>query len=79
MCGSRIGYQFHIPSTQEVILNETFILGKNPGFYQKSQNSGIFKKSVLYFKATAIRLCKYLCSVIHHREGKDDKNGQGIF
>ena len=55
-CGSGIGFQFHTPGTKENILVEKLFLLKNHIFNQKSQISGIFKKSVLDFKDTAVRL-----------------------
>ena len=56
-CGSGIGFQFHTPGTKENILSQKIVLGKKiMFFYQKSQISGIFKKSVLDFKYTPVRL-----------------------
>ena len=46
-CGSGIGFQFYIPGTKENILSRKNVLVKI---------SGIFKKSVLDFKDTAVRL-----------------------
>ena len=55
-CKSGIGFQFHTPGTKKEFFDEKNILVKNHVFNQKSQISGIFKKSVLDFKGTASRL-----------------------
>ena len=54
--GSGIGFQFQTPGTKENILAKKEKLGKNHVFNQKSKISGIFKKSVLDFKDTQVRL-----------------------
>ena len=56
-----IGFQFHIPSKRENILSDFFLV-KNRVFSQKSQISGILKKSILHFKDALIRSSKHCWS-----------------
>ena len=53
---SGIGFQFHTPGTKESNLAKKHLGKKSCFFYQKSQISGIFKKTVLDFKDTPVRL-----------------------
>ena len=53
-----IGFQFRIPGKKENSLSEKKIWVKNV-FSQKSQISGIFKKSILHFKDALFRSSKH--------------------
>ena len=55
-CGSGIGFQFHTSGTKENISSQKDFWVKHHVLNEKSQISGIFKKSVLDFKDTPVRI-----------------------
>ena len=62
MTVSVIGFQSHTPSKKQNILSEKKNWVKNHVFNQKTQFSGIFKKSIKDFKDETFRLSNHFWS-----------------
>ena len=66
------GFQFDTPSKKENIFNENYFV-KNHVFGQKSQISGIFKKSILHFKDALFRSSNHFLCECNSKRGQMNK------